>query len=50
MVSIHRPEGYGPPTLPLRHSAYNVHCTPADTVNDDSLENCSESMNIYFIS
>ena len=22
MVSIHRPLGYGPSTLPLRHSAY----------------------------
>ena len=22
MVSIHRPTGYGPVTLPLRHSAY----------------------------
>uniref|UniRef100_A0A0E9QJC1 Uncharacterized protein n=1 Tax=Anguilla anguilla TaxID=7936 RepID=A0A0E9QJC1_ANGAN len=24
MVSIHRPLGYGPSTLPLRHSAHDI--------------------------
>ncbi len=25
MVSIHRPTGYGPVALPLRHSAYYIY-------------------------
>ena len=29
MVSIHRPLGYGPSTLPLRHSAYLLCFSPA---------------------
>ncbi len=34
MVSIHRPLGYGPSTLPLRHSASHTTTTNKDTATD----------------
>ena len=33
MVSIHRPLGYGPSTLPLRHSALQPECVTNNTLN-----------------
>ena len=36
MVSIHRPTGYEPVTLPLRHSAYEIDAYEIDAYYIDA--------------
>ena len=38
MVSIHRPLGYGPSTLPLRHSAHLFESNAVKNVDDGLFE------------
>lgn len=44
MVSIHRPLGYGPSTLPLRHSASPEPCLPLPSRQPDAAGHCWPSL------